>query len=49
MKKKIRRAAVGENFDKYMKELWPAVLQRKSNHRLLTFILKDEDPLESSW
>lgn len=37
------------NFDKYMKELWPAVLQRKSNHRLLTFILKDEAPLESSW
>lgn len=38
-----------ETFINTWKKLWLAVLQRKSNHRLLTFILKDEAPLESSW
>lgn len=38
------------NFHKYMKEKLGALCcSAESNHRLLTFILKDEAPLESSW
>lgn len=38
----------GRNLHKYMTENLGSLCCR-SNHRLLTFILKDEAPLESSW
>lgn len=47
----VRDEVNEKDFHKYMKENLssPCCSGSESNHRLLTFILKDEAPLESSW